>query len=528
MIDIKKNKYFIASAVLLLLGIIFVGLIWVLPVFLYLAIPFVVAAIITIGFGIKEILGKKHEKIVINPSENNAQSKEKQVEAPASNKEVAPALKENSDRDITVPKQKTAREEYLSFYDEVQKFKKQIKQVLGLEKFSLRRDVYGVSNDKSIMQRILENKTQFLNSNIIAFLTRNNLLQGGTKIQISPAEKLTEGLDETQKEKIVKAQKYERIALLRATRDDIKHPENYSGYIYSNTGKEDNNTETLVELTKTHHAVAAIADLHIYNNPELSGQKFYSSNNMNAQLLEFQYMNDVSRHYSLLHDLVVRNSSEDVLVRNVVTGPAELDNLLNNESFKQKIVMFVYRHPAGNNTNGNKSECYHSSLMIGITDDNNKITKLVNLDVYDSKYFCNFSDLLAKYNFLSRYVISGYTESGQNQNIQTASWNNMNCSIYALEIMSAAIDAVNKNAKQFQDIINQIPSKKYENVTYEANLQPNNPIQQLIKTIFEDNLTIFTKDGKINEEFKTSHCNNIRLNLAKKHLEQQQSGYSLS
>jgi hypothetical protein len=45
--------------------------------------------------------------------------------------------------------------------------------------------------------------------------------------------------------------------------------------------------------------------------------------------------------------------------------------------------MFVYRHPAGSNKKANQSECYHSSLLIGLTD-NNKITKLVNLDVYDS------------------------------------------------------------------------------------------------------------------------------------------------
>ena len=412
--------------------------------------------------------------------------------------------------------------EYKEFYRAVQDFK------LNGRIKSIRREVFGASTNPETMGKILLNKAEFLNTtssiNVIKFLTRKELIDEG-KVKFP---EVPESYDKDIE--IKKAQKYEKIALLRISIDDIKNKNKWRGnYLYSEGMHDTRDTYELVQLTKMYHTIPCFADIHIYDRPQLFGEVFSAlafSNSISYPLLGFQRCNDISEHYKLIEGYLINDqlSHGNIVYEGMVIGSKGLrESLLKKYDINIKYVLFLYGHPTGSAS----AEWHHISVIIGELR-NGIICKVINLDGYDQIAMKEVGEKCGV-PFI-RIVVGGMRrEDRYKQDLQPASWQNMNCMIYAIDLLKLFAYAYTEYPLKVEKAISNLRISYELKARYlPGNELPKSALEEFIylitavskgEKLAELYGPLFDKEGYINMDYPTTYCDKIRLKLAQRYLE---------
>lgn len=417
--------------------------------------------------------------------------------------------------------------EYRKFYHTVKNFKLHGNEFQEIK--SLRREVFGVSVNSEIMEKILYNKAKFLSTthgiNIIQFLTRRELICNGVLKLPDIPQSYKQDIE------IIKARKYERIALLRVSMEDIKNQNKWKNiYLYAVNMHDVWSTYDLVQLTKIYHTIPCFADIHIHDNPQLFGEvfsalSFYPS--LNYPLLGFQRCNDISSHYKIIEELLIGEElfHEGLKYEGTIIEENNLKKLLLKQYDKNtKYVLFIY----GVATGGDSSEWYHTSTMVGVVK-NQTIDKIINLDGYGYHYSGTYEEGKRIGIPFIRIIIGGIKQGEKyEQDLQPASWNNMNCIVYAADLLKSFTYTYIKNPEQLGIAISKLENTSETKIRYLPNKVPKTAMEQFVYLMVDINKEkklaelyepLFDNEGYININYPTACCDEVRLKIAQRYLE---------
>ncbi|MBA8667619.1 hypothetical protein H1Q59_06930 [Holosporaceae bacterium 'Namur'] len=417
--------------------------------------------------------------------------------------------------------------EYRKFYHTIKNFKLHGNEFQEIK--SLRREVFGVSADSEIMDKILHNKAKFLSTthgiNIVQFLTRRELICNGA-LNLPDIPQLYK-----QDIEIIKARKYEKIALLRISIEDIKNQNKWKNtYLYSANMHDVRSTYELVQLTRIYHTIPCFADIHIHDNPQLFGEVFSALSfhtSLNYPLLGFQRCNDISSHYKIIEELLIGEQlfHEGLKYEGLIIGENNFKKLLQNQYDNNiQYILFIY----GVATGGNSSEWYHTSAMVGEIR-NRAIHKIINLDGYGYHYSGTYEEGKRIGIPFIRIIIGGIKQGEKyEQDLQPASWNNMNCIVYAADLLKSFIYTYIKNPEQLGIAISKLENTSETKIRYLPNKVPKTAMEQFVYLMVDINKgkklaelyePLFDNEGYINIHYPITYCDEVRLKLAQRYLE---------
>jgi hypothetical protein len=314
-------------------------------------------------------------------------------------------------------------------YEQFAQLVKNFKKEYGIK--SLRREVFGVSNDEKIMQEIIARKKVFYKiPGVIKFLTRDDLIKDGKRLQLpAPAN---------DNEMKYKGQKYERIALLRIRYDWLKNKHDYLKksflYLYDKSGVSVDKG-VYKNLLRQHHNIPAFAQTRRDKEKPFSDVEKESSDFLDQSdtyhTIGFASYCDIGGRYAHNIDKVILptiiNDRYQITRYKSNTTKDKNDNLdtLLTARYPDKDYVFVrYTYPSQNEDN------FHHVVLVFKTNQFGEVEKVLLIDSMQ---------LNNKKLFNCEVPIKKIVLRCNNQDLQYCDVLDFNCSIFATYIIEALI-----------------------------------------------------------------------------------------